>query len=205
MSTSMKNSKESSKDPLHTHDHALSQLQYIRSTMDGVTRFTAVPGAGTAVIGMTALLAAVLAQMQSTRDEMLLVWVGEAVIAGCVGLAAMVVKSRRTGVDLARGAARKFVLALMPSALCAAAVSLALAMHEQTLLIPGVWLTGYGSAVIAAGAHSVPTIPIMGAGFVAAGLAALFVAPEHQNALLALAFGGLHIAFGVHIARHHGG
>ncbi len=205
MPNSRKNAKESSKGPLHTHEHALSQLQYIRSTMDGVTRFTAVPGAGTAVIGVTALLAAVLAQMQSTRDAMLLVWVGEAVVAGCIGLAAMVVKSRRAGVDLARGAARKFVLALMPSAICAAAVSLALAMHEQTLLIPAVWLTGYGSAVIAAGTHSVPTIPIMGAGFVAAGLAALFVVPEHQNALLALAFGGLHIAFGLHIARHHGG
>ncbi len=84
------------------------------------------------MIGVTALLAAVLAQTQSTRDAMLLVWVGEAVVAGCIGLAAMVVKSRRAGVDLARGAARKFVLALMPSAICAAAVSLALAMHEQT-------------------------------------------------------------------------
>ncbi len=198
-------SRKNAKEPLHTHDHALSQLQYIRSTMDGVTRFSAVPGAGIAIIGVTALLAAALAQMQSTRDAMLLVWVGEAVIAGCIGLAAMVVKSRRAGVDLARGAARKFVLALMPSALCAAAVSLALAVHEQTLLIPAVWLTGYGSAVIAAGTHSVPTIPTMGAGFVVAGLAALFVIPEHQNALLALAFGGLHIAFGVHIARHHGG
>jgi hypothetical protein len=198
-------SRKNAKEPLHTHDHALSQLQYIRSTMDGVTRFSAVPGAGIAIIGVTALLAAALAQIQSTRDAMLLVWVGEAVIAGCIGLAAMVVKSRRAGVDLARGAARKFVLALMPSALCAAAVSLALAVHEQTLLIPAVWLTGYGSAVIAAGTHSVPTIPIMGAGFVVAGLAALFVIPEHQNALLALAFGGLHIAFGVHIARHHGG
>jgi hypothetical protein len=205
MPNSRKNSKERSKGPLHTHDHALSQLQYIRSTMDGVTRFTAVPGAGTAFIGVTALLAAVLAQMQSTRDAMLLVWVGEALVAGCIGLASMVAKSRRAGVDLARGAARKFVLALMPSAICAAAVSLALAMYEQTLLIPAVWLTGYGSAVIAAGTHSVPTIPIMGAGFVVAGLAALFVLPEHQNALLALAFGGLHIAFGVHIARHHGG
>ena len=84
-------------------------------------------------------------------------------------------------------------------------MSLALAVHEQTILIPAVWLTGYGSAVIAAGTHSVSTVPIMGAAFVVAGLAALFVVPEYQNALLALAFGGLHIAFGVHIARHHGG
>ena len=59
--------------------------------------------------------------------------------------------------------------------------------------------------MIAAGTHSVPTVPIMGATFVVAGLAALFVTPQYQNALLVLSFGGIHIAFGIHIARHHGG
>jgi hypothetical protein len=194
-----------SEEPLRAHEHALSQLRYIRSTMDNTTRFTAVPGFGTALIGISALLASALAQTQDTRDAMLLVWVGEAVMAGGVGLAALIVKSRRANVDLARGAARKFVLALLPSMICAAAVSLALAVRDQTTLIPAIWLTGYGSAVIAAGAHSVPTVPIMGAAFVGAGLAALCVAPEYQNALMALAFGGLHVVFGIHIARHHGG
>jgi hypothetical protein len=194
-----------SEEPSHTHEHALSQLRYIRSTMDGATRFTAVPGAGTAVIGVTALVAAALGQAQSTRDAMLAVWVGEAVVAGGIGLLALIVKSRRAGVDLARGSARKFVLALMPSAICAAAISLALAAQGQTTLIPAVWLTGYGSAVIAAGTHSVSTVPMMGAAFVVAGLAALFFVPQFQNALLALAFGGFHLAFGIHIARHHGG
>jgi hypothetical protein len=192
-------------EPPRTHDHALSQLRYIRSTMDGVTRFTAVPGNGMAVIGATALFAAALAHAQSTRDAMLLVWVGEAFLAVGIGVGALFMKSRRAGVDLARGAARKFVLALMPSGICAAAVSLALAVHEQTTLVPAVWLTGYGSAVIAAGAHSVPAVPIMGAIFIVTGLLALVAAPEYQNALLALAFGGVHIVFGVHIARHHGG
>src|SRR6188474_3188911 len=75
LAISMPNSEE----PSRTHEHALSQLRYIRSTMDGATRFTAVPGAGTAVIGVTAFVAAGLGQMQSTRDAMLSVWVGEAV------------------------------------------------------------------------------------------------------------------------------
>jgi hypothetical protein len=194
-----------SQEPLHAHEHALSQLRYIRTTMDNTTRFTAVPGVGTALIGVSALLASALAQTQATRDAMLLVWVGEAVLAGGVGLAALIIKCRRAKVDLARGAARKFVLALLPSAICTAAVSLALAVRDQTTLIPAIWLTGYGSAVIAAGAHSVLTVPIMGAAFVAAGLLALCVAPEYQNALLTLAFGGFHVVFGIHIARHHGG
>ncbi len=191
-------------EPPRTHDHALSQLAYIRSTMDGVTRFTAVPGRAMAAIGATALFAAALAHTQS-RDAMLLIWVGDAVIAVFIGVTAMFLKSRRTGVDLAGGPARKFLLALVPSGICAAAVSLALALHQQTALIPAVWLTGYGSAVIAAGAHSVAAVPIMGAIFIVVGLVALVIPLEYQNALLALAFGVVHIAFGTHIARHHGG
>jgi hypothetical protein len=192
-------------DPSSTHDHALAQLCYIRSTMDGATRFTAVPGIGTAVIGVTALVAAAVAELQPAREEMLLAWVCEAVIAAGIGLFALIAKARRSGVDLARGSARKFMLALLPSALCAAAVSTALAVQGNTQLIPAVWLTGYGSAVIAAGAHSVPAVPIMGGAFVVAGLVALVTAPDYDNVLLTLAFGGIHIGFGIHIARHHGG
>src|SRR5262245_27094306 len=121
-----------SPEPLHTHEHALSQLRYIRSTMDNATQFTAVPGLGTILIGATALAAAAAAQAQSTRDGMLVVWIGEAFLAGAIGLVTLVSKSRRAGVDLARGAARKFALALLPSAISAAAVSLALAMSGQT-------------------------------------------------------------------------
>jgi hypothetical protein len=192
-------------EPSRTHDHALAQLSYIRSTMDGATRFTAVPGIGTAVIGVTALITAAMAELQPTRDGMLLAWVYEALIAAGIGLIALIAKSRRIGVDLARGSGRKFMLALLPSAVCSAAVSAALAVEGNTHLIPAVWLTGYGSAVIAAGAHSVPAVPIMGGAFVVAGLVALLTAPEYDNALLTLAFGGLHIGFGIHIARHHGG
>jgi hypothetical protein len=47
-------------------------------------------------------------------------------------------------------------------------------------------------------------VPMMGGGFVAAGLAAL-LAPAAVNWMMAAAFGGLHIGFGIAIARRHGG
>ena len=61
------------------------------------------------------------------------------------------------------------------------------------------------SAIIAGGAFSVRVVPLMGIGFLCAGIAALFTPPAWGNAWLALAFGGLHIVFGAIIARRYGG
>jgi hypothetical protein len=72
-------------------------------------------------------------------------------------------------------------------------------------LIPGVWLVLYGVAVMQAGAFSVKTVPAMGAAFVAMGAIALPLPWFWANIALGLAFGLLHIGFGVVIARKHGG
>ncbi|MFZ5784854.1 MAG: hypothetical protein ACOY3Y_00295, partial [Acidobacteriota bacterium] len=72
-------------------------------------------------------------------------------------------------------------------------------------LLPALWLLLYGVAVIAAGAHSVPPVPIMGACFLGLGALALAAPLRWGDALLAAAFGGLHIGFGAWIARRFGG
>ncbi len=195
----------SPQSPLRTSDRALEQIRYIRDTLDGATRFTAVPGRGTALIGTTAVVAAFIAYRQPTLDGALLTWTGEAFVAITIGVVALYRKMRRTGIGFFRGPARKFLLALVPSGICSAALSLVLALRDETAFVVPVWLMGYGTAVIAAGAHSVVAVPIMGASFVVLGLISLFVAPEHHNALLALGFGLGHIVFGTFIAHRHGG
>ena len=196
---------DSRERPTRTDDHALAQLRYIRHTMDGATRFTAVPGFGRVVVGTSAIAAAVYASTRVDMASLLIVWSAEGVFALVIGMTALYVKTRRMGLDLARGSARKFLLALVPSGLSAIALSFALTMHEQLDLVPAVWMTGYGTGVIAAGAHSVAVVPLLGAAFICCGLIALVVSPTYTNVLLGSAFGGLHIVFGSYIARHHGG
>ena len=191
--------------PLRTSDHALEQIRYIRDTIDGATQFTAVPGRGTALIGATALIAACIAYRQPSLDGALITWTGEAFVAFAIGIVALYRKMRRTGIGFLRGPARKFLLALVPSGISAAVLSLVLALRGEAAFVAPVWLMGYGTAVIAAGAHSVVAVPIMGASFVLLGIASLFVAPELHNALLALGFGLGHIVFGTFIAHRHGG
>jgi hypothetical protein len=72
-------------------------------------------------------------------------------------------------------------------------------------LIPPTWLLLYGTGVLTGGAFSVAPMRVLGLTFMALGLAALVTPPSWGNVWLGVGFGGLQIAFGLFIAKRHGG
>ncbi|HLZ46842.1 MAG TPA: hypothetical protein VKQ05_14295 [Gemmatimonadales bacterium] len=190
--------------PQPLRDRALDNLKFIRSTMERAGSFTAVPGWGMVVVGSTALAAAWLAQRQARPTDWLAVWLGEAVIGVVVGGAAMVQKARLANDPLLSGPGRRFGLSFLPPIIVGALLTLALDRAGDFALMPATWLLLFGTAVATAGAFSVRVVPLMGACFMLLGTIALF-APGLSPWLMALGFGGLNIAFGIIIARRHGG
>ena len=186
-------------------DHAIENLRYIRETLERSTAFTAVPGRGGMIMGLTALAAAEMASRQATPKAWLTVWLVEAVAAFLAGGLALAQKARAANVPVLSGAGRKFALSLLPPLLAGAALTGALFQAGQLRALPGVWLLLYGTAIVTGGAFSVRVVPVMGLCFMGVGCAALFAPAGLGNAFLAAGFGGLHVIFGFIIARRYGG
>ena len=190
-------------EPLPLHDHAIDNLRFIRATMERAASFTAVPGAGGIIMGLSAFAAAMVARMYP--DSFLMIWLCEAVVALLIGILAMMRKARATRVSIASGPGQKFGLAFAPPLGVGAVLTLVVQRANVPDIAPGIWMCMYGVGIIAGGAHSVRIIPLMGLGFISAGVAALFTPAAWGNAWLAASFGGLHVIFGAIIARRYGG
>jgi hypothetical protein len=189
---------------LSMQDHALDNLRFIRETMERSGTFTAVPGWGGVAMGVTALVAWWIATLQPTPHTKLNVWFVEALVAALVGTIAVWKKSNAARSEILSAPARKFLLSFTPAIITGALITLFAYRSGSYLILPGVWLTCYGSSVMSGGTFSVRIVPIMGACFLLLGAIA-FLFPEWGYACLAAGFGGLHIIFGLLIAKRYGG
>jgi hypothetical protein len=185
--------------------HAADDLRFIRETMERSASFTAVPGWGQVAMGVTALGAAFIARLQAAPSAWLQVWLGEALVAAAIGLTATRSKAQRTGLPLTSGPGRKFAATFLPPMAAGALLTVILYRAGLVRDLPGTWLLLYGTGVVTGGAFSVAIVPVMGACFMLAGAAALFAPAAWGNYFMAAGFGGLHIGFGLWIARRYGG
>jgi hypothetical protein len=192
-------------EPPALHARAMDNLAFIRDTMEAAGAFTAVSGWGMVAVGLIAGIAAMIAAAQHSILQSLYVWIAAAGLAPIVMLWAIVRKARKAHMPLLSGPGRKFVLSFSPPMFVGALLTIILYRAGLVETIPGVWLLLYGTAVVAGGAFSVKIVPVMGICFMAAGMLAVFTPASWNDWIMAAAFGGLHIGFGIPIARRHGG
>ena len=192
-------------DPPEMQSRAMDNLRYIRGMMERAGTFTAVSGWGEVVIGLTAIGAALVAAKQSLPWAWVATWLAEAGIAAGISVASMTLKAHAANMPLLSGPLRKLVLSFSPPIIVGAVLTGVLVRSGTFGLLPGIWMLLYGAAVVSAGTYSVRIVPVMGAAFMLAGAAALVAPAAWATPMLIAGFGGLHIVFGVWIARRHGG
>ena len=173
--------------------------------MERSSAFTAVSGWGFIVLGLTAVAAAALAARQLSSFVWLRVWLAEAVLAAAIGLLSCYWKANRVGLPLFSGPARKVALGLAPPVMAGAFLTFLLFRAGLQSALPATWLLLYGAGIITGGAFSVAIVPVMGVCFMLLGALAVLAPAAWGNWFLAGGFGGLHIVFGILIARQHGG
>jgi hypothetical protein len=186
-------------------DRAIDNLRFIRETMERSTHFTAVPGYGGALMGVTAIGAAYIAAQQAYGRGWLFVWLTEAGLAFAIGLLAMWQKSKIAGESLVSAPARKFALGFAPPLAAGAVLTLGLWRYEHYDAMAPAWMLLYGAAVATGGAFSVKVVPVMGWLFIVLGAAAFGMPAAYANYMMAASFGLLHIVFGTVIAHRYGG
>lgn len=195
--------------PRALDQHAREDLRYIRETMARAGAFSAVPGWGTALVGLSALGATAFARSARARvgeTGWLWTWLAELLVAVVITGVALPLKARVTGEDVTAGPARRYFASFLIPCAIGGVLTIALARAGAWSLLPGTWLALYGAALLAAwGALTREVVPRMGATFVALGAVALLAPPSFGDALLALGFGGVHLGFGLLIARRYGG
>jgi hypothetical protein len=191
-------------EPVALHDRAMDNLRFIRETMESAASFTAVPGWGQVAIGVTALVAAAVASRAATPEAWLGVWLAAVALSLLIAGWAMYRKASAAKLDLLSSPARKVALSFSPMAV-GAMLTVVLLRAGLADLLPGTWLLLYGTAVVTGGAISVRLVHIMGLFFMLAGALALFGPAAWGPAFMAAGFGGLHMVFGLLIARRHGG
>jgi hypothetical protein len=191
-------------DPLPIDRRAADNLRFIRDTMERAASFTAVPGWGGVAIGVTALVAGVIAFGRPLHMQFQ-VWLVEAVVALALACWTVRAKSVRLSLSLQSKAARRAFLSFAPPLVAGAILSGALYQANVLNIVPGLWLLLYGAAVVTGGAFSVRIVPVMGLCFMFLGAADLLAPPAWGDVFLMMGFGMTHIVFGLVIARRYGG
>ena len=75
--------------PPALHDHAIENLRFIRDTMERAGAFTAVPGWGGVLMGVSALATAAIAGEPRQSRRWLAIWLTDAALAAGIALVAM--------------------------------------------------------------------------------------------------------------------
>jgi hypothetical protein len=190
--------------PTTLGDHALNEIRYIRETMERASAFTAIPGWGGVAIGVTAMATAAIAE-GAAPQRWLVIWLADAALAAVIAAVTVTMKMRGAGLSFASRPARRFFASYFAPIVSAAVLTLLLWRLEAYSAMPALWLLLYGASFVSSSAFSIRVVPVMGLSFMFLGAAAAFVSLSAANILLGAGFGGLHILFGLIIARSYGG
>ena len=183
----------------------MDNLRFIRDTMSRAGQFTGIPGWGGVAMGATAIATSAVASLAPDRAQWVLWWLADAALAIVIAAVTMTRKARRMQAPLFAAPARRFAFAYVPPLVAGAALTVVFINTGLSSRLPGCWLLLYGTAISAGGALSIRVVQVMGLLFMALGVAAFASPAAWGDIFMAAGFGGLHIIFGLIIARNHGG
>ena len=197
---------------------ASEHLAVIRRIMETAAQYTVLPGWSAIVGGILALagcavsyvlvdgldLAAADKLAPARRAGLVAVWVAVAVAAVVVDVILTFRAAARRGLKPWSRLARMAAYAVGPSVVIGCALTVYLVGEGRFGPLPGIWMMLYGAGVWTAGVLSIRAPRLLGAAFLVTGVVTLFALSGVALALVAVSFGGYHVAFGIYLIRRFG-
>ena len=113
--------------------------------------------------------------------------------------------AKRLGVSLESRPSQLARRAMGPALFAAAVVTTKLLLDNTLGYLPGVWILGYGVALVNAGLFSTVAPRVLGLLFIAVGTVAILLLQRYDLALTALSFGVFHVGFGWYVLSKKNG
>jgi hypothetical protein len=193
-----------------------ADLQTIRAALEANSRLTSLSGAALLTSGLLTFFAAgftaqaglAIAGARSVLtgaelQRMVLIWSSILVLSVLLNLLGMMRRARRDGHPLAARLGRRVLFAMLPALAVGGALTLAFALNGGLEWIFSLWMLCYGAALIAASAHSLTSVRMLGV-FTLLGGALGLAGLDLDFVLFVSTFGAGHFLLGVWVGVRYG-
>jgi len=189
---------------------AHENLQVIRDLMERSTRYSTFSGLSGVLAGTASIVGCIVTHALTKPSgavdpaAFLLTW--SLVIVFAIGADFLWMKRRatRVGKRIVSPLGKQMLVASSPGLGAGLLLTLFFLQHGLIAHIYPVWMLCYGSAVAAVGLFSQREVSRLGAAFLLAGAATLFLPVVYGLPVMGIVFGGFHIVYGVVMSRKDG-
>jgi len=194
-----------------------TDLQTIRAALEANSRLTSLSGAALIAAGVLAFMAAGFTAQSGAAESasrlglngepltrMVILWSTTLLLAIALNLLGMMHRSRKDGQPLAARLGRRVLFAMLPALVVGGALTAGLAMQGHLDIIFGVWMLCYGAALVAAGAHSLTSVRMLGIFTLVGGILGVIPGLNLDFVMYTSTFGAGHFLLGVWVGVRYG-
>jgi hypothetical protein len=194
-----------------------TDLQTIRAALEANSRLTSLSGAALIASGVLAFMAAGftaqagaaepvarLALSTELLHKLVILWGSTLLLSVTLNLLGMMYRARKDGQPLAARLGRRVLFAMLPALAVGGALTAGLTLQGHLDIIFGVWMLCYGAALIAASAHSLTSVRMLGIFTLLGGVLGVIPGLNLDFVMYTSTFGAGHFLLGVWVGVRYG-
>lgn len=194
-----------------------TDLQTIRAALEANSRLTSLSGAALIASGVLAFLAAGFTSQAGAAEpaarlaldsdlltRLVILWGTTLLLSVSLNLLGMMNRARKDGQPLAARLGRRVLFAMLPALAVGGAMTAGLTLQGHLDFIFGVWMLCYGAALIAASAHSLTSVRMLGIFTLMGGVLGVIPGLNLDFIMYTSTFGAGHFLLGVWVGVRYG-